>query len=111
MTSTSVFRKVIFVTVGTTLFDPLIQSISNPKFLEAAALQGYTNLVVQFGKGSVPIFPSSDSTEEFRSTGLFTTQNGSTQIEWSCFRFKPSLSEDMVKGKTTKCFPLFGISR
>jgi len=44
-------EKRVFVTVGTTLFDPLIEVTTNPDFLQVLSDLKYTHLTIQFGKG------------------------------------------------------------
>lgn len=44
--------KRVFVTVGTTEFDQLIQGIDQEGFLQALQQCGYQQLVVQYGRGS-----------------------------------------------------------
>lgn len=48
--------KRVFVTVGTTYFDELIQSIDNIEVIKSLSSQGYTELIMQIGKGNcIPI--------------------------------------------------------
>ena len=54
--------KTAFVTVGTTLFDKLIQNVTNPTFLEHLVSLGYTRLVIQFGKGANPVVTPATTT-------------------------------------------------
>jgi UDP-N-acetylglucosamine transferase subunit ALG13 len=53
--------KTIFITVGTTLFEPLIECATNPLFLNNIALHGYNRLVIQYGKGRMPEIMSHDN--------------------------------------------------
>jgi hypothetical protein len=41
----------VFVTVGTTLFDALIQAVDTPAFKKALLNKGCKKLVIQYGKG------------------------------------------------------------
>lgn len=41
----------VFVTVGTTLFDALIQAVDTPAFKRVLLDKGYSKLVIQYGKG------------------------------------------------------------
>jgi beta-1,4-N-acetylglucosaminyltransferase len=50
-------KKTIFVTVGTTLFEALIEAVSTQQALDWMAEAGYTHLVVQYGKGTSPRLP------------------------------------------------------
>lgn len=44
-------ENVVFVTVGTTSFDQLIETASNEKFIELLKRKGYQSLVLQIGRG------------------------------------------------------------
>eukprot|EP00451_Oxyrrhis_marina_P036820 CAMPEP_0204382872 /NCGR_PEP_ID=MMETSP0469-20131031/55496_1 /ASSEMBLY_ACC=CAM_ASM_000384 /TAXON_ID=2969 /ORGANISM="Oxyrrhis marina" /LENGTH=209 /DNA_ID=CAMNT_0051375069 /DNA_START=1 /DNA_END=628 /DNA_ORIENTATION=+ len=46
--------KKVFVTVGTTLFDALVHAVDDMEFHKLLASQGYTELVIQYGRGAVP---------------------------------------------------------
>lgn len=46
--------KTVFVTVGTTLFAPLITAVTTPEALEWMSSAGYTRLVIQYGRGDRP---------------------------------------------------------
>jgi beta-1,4-N-acetylglucosaminyltransferase len=50
-------KRSIFVTVGTTRFDLLIQMITQPTALAWMKSNGYTDLVIQYGKGDKPVLP------------------------------------------------------
>ena len=69
--------RTIFVTVGTTLFDALTEGVSQPEALTWMKKNGYTRLVVQYGKGTEPSFPES------------------CPLETSCYDFRSSLDADM----------------
>lgn len=49
--------KRIFVTVGTTRFDLLIEQVTRPEALKWMKLSGYTDLIIQYGKGVKPNIP------------------------------------------------------
>lgn len=52
-------RKNVFVTVGTTRFDALIQAVDDSRALNRLSSLGYTSLVAQIGHGEyVPSFSS-----------------------------------------------------
>eukprot|EP00977_Amphora_coffeiformis_P027399 scaffold34609_cov146-Amphora_coffeaeformis.AAC.6 len=51
--------RTVFVTVGTTLFESLIQVMTNERVLEKLVQMGFSKLILQYGKGSVPTIPSS----------------------------------------------------
>ncbi|XP_059377401.1 UDP-N-acetylglucosamine transferase subunit ALG13 homolog isoform X2 [Carassius carassius] len=46
--------KTVFVTVGTTSFDDLIGSVTSDESVKALIDRGYTDMVLQVGRGSVP---------------------------------------------------------
>jgi beta-1,4-N-acetylglucosaminyltransferase len=72
----------IFITVGTTEFDQLIEAIDNLEFLVVLRDKGFTKLTIQLGRGTYE--PSCLLNEASR-----------LGIELDVFRFKPTLDEDM----------------
>ena len=74
---------ILFVTVGTTLFEKLIESVTRMEALDWMKRNGYTNLIVQYGRGQKPNIPERILAE--------------TQMSVELYDFKPSLSEDMAK--------------
>ena len=44
----------IFVTVGTTRFDELVNAVLAPEFKSSAQLAGYTRVIVQYGHSHIP---------------------------------------------------------
>ncbi|KAK5864673.1 hypothetical protein PBY51_015897 [Eleginops maclovinus] len=70
--------KTVFVTVGTTSFDELIESITSPETVQALKARGYERLVLQVGRGS--LLPSADSCPH---------------ITLEAYRFKDSIAEDI----------------
>uniref|UniRef100_A0A3P8QC11 UDP-N-acetylglucosamine transferase subunit ALG13 n=1 Tax=Astatotilapia calliptera TaxID=8154 RepID=A0A3P8QC11_ASTCA len=70
--------KTVFVTVGTTSFDELIESITSSEATQALKARGYERLVLQVGRGSV--LPAADSCPHIRL---------------EAFRFKNSIAEDI----------------
>lgn len=115
----SITPKTAFVTVGTTLFDDLIQNVTHPIFLEhLVSIEGYDRLVIQFGKGAIPVVVpirqsstvkggtvssstesthvnnGSDGNKKDLWTGSFVASNG-TELRWEAYRFRPSLADDM----------------
>ncbi|CAM9170448.1 unnamed protein product [Sphacelaria rigidula] len=72
--------KHVFVTVGTTKFDPLVCAIDDAMVLETLYHKGFTSLLVQIGHGEhMPTFP---------------TEAG---ISCESYRFKPTLQQDMAR--------------
>lgn len=95
----------IFVTVGTTKFDSLIEAISDPNFLAHISRDdcgAYTSLTVQYGRGSVIPFADSTISETKNetdgavaaSTATVAKQNANG-IRCDAYQFKPSLRQDM----------------
>ncbi|XP_043112397.1 UDP-N-acetylglucosamine transferase subunit ALG13 homolog [Puntigrus tetrazona] len=70
--------KTVFVTVGTTSFDDLIGAVTSDESVKVLIGRGYTDVVLQVGRGSV--VPDPDS-----CPGL----------KLQVFRFKDSIAEDM----------------
>jgi beta-1,4-N-acetylglucosaminyltransferase len=75
-------RKV-FVTVGTTLFEGLVKAVTTEEAMQWMVSNGYTHLVIQYGKGRRPSISS--------YAGLLHA--GVMSVE--CYGFKPSLELDM----------------
>ncbi|KAM3866825.1 UDP-N-acetylglucosamine transferase subunit ALG13 [Diretmus argenteus] len=69
--------KTVFVTVGTTRFDELVERVTSPDAVQALKNRGYERLVLQVGQGSV--LPHPDSCP---------------QLKLEVFRFKDSIAED-----------------
>ncbi|KAL3044710.1 hypothetical protein OYC64_013066 [Pagothenia borchgrevinki] len=70
--------KTVFVTVGTTSFDELIESITSPETVQALTARGYERLVLQVGRGS--LVPAADSCPH---------------VTLEAYRFKDSIAEDI----------------
>lgn len=70
--------KTVFVTVGTTRFDELIESITSPENIQTLKDRGYERLVLQVGKGS--LLPTADSCPH---------------ITLEAYRFKSSIADDI----------------
>ncbi|KAI0232981.1 N-acetylglucosaminyldiphosphodolichol N-acetylglucosaminyltransferase [Lamellibrachia satsuma] len=68
----------VFVTVGTTSFDQLIQTVSNDTVLQVLQKLGYCHMVLQIGRGSYE--PTPQNTDSFK-------------LEY--FKFKDSIAEDI----------------
>lgn len=76
--------KRIFITVGTTDFDTFVSEIDASSFCDIVQEIGCTELVIQIGRGKKePIVLPSEC-----------AQRG---ISYECFRFKPTLSENMSR--------------
>ena len=87
----------IFVTVGTTKFDSLVEAISDPQFLAHMSQDdcgAYTSLTVQYGRGSVVPFADSKNGLD----GAVDDANYSVHVNGmrcDAYQFKPSLRQDM----------------
>jgi len=78
----------VFVTVGSTRFDPLVQHVLRDPVLGALRSKGYFTLVVQCGN-------SQFDTSPFEQSGDSWARNAEGDIE--VWRFKPSLDEEYRK--------------
>lgn len=45
-------KRVVFVTVGTTLFDALVRAVDTQEVRQELYAKGYTHLLIQIGRGS-----------------------------------------------------------
>lgn len=73
-------ERILFVTVGTTLFDPLIRIVASSPFLRLVKELGFTTVRVQYGKGEfIP----------------FLEERSVSGIACESYRFKPSLQDDV----------------
>jgi beta-1,4-N-acetylglucosaminyltransferase len=45
-------HRTVFVTVGTTCFDALVMAVASPEVKKALLQKGYSNLVIQMGRGT-----------------------------------------------------------
>ena len=80
----------IFLTVGTTDFDLLINEINTERFLNYLLLNHYQRLTIQYGRGKViPIFIQEKCLEN--------------KIECVIYRFKDSLEIDMKNSSFIIC--------
>lgn len=61
--------KKVFVTVGTTAFDELIQTVLSTELLQALSLRGYNELVLQIGK--TPMIPDCTQRCGFKNISYF----------------------------------------
>lgn len=68
----------MFVTVGTTSFDELIESITSADAIQALKARGYERLILQVGRGS-----------------LLPDPENYPHVKLKAFRFKDSIAEDI----------------
>jgi beta-1,4-N-acetylglucosaminyltransferase len=69
--------KTVFVTVGTTLFDPLIDAVTTKECLKVMAELGYKHVKIQYGKGS------------------YKTPEDTFGMSLEAYKYKPSLLPDI----------------
>ncbi|XP_068614459.1 UDP-N-acetylglucosamine transferase subunit ALG13-like [Brachionichthys hirsutus] len=69
--------KTVFVTVGTTSFDELIESVTSSENVQVLKARGYGRLVLQVGRGNV--LPTADACPH---------------VKLEVFRFKNSIEEE-----------------
>lgn len=77
-----------FVTVGSTKFDALIDSVLSQQVLAALRLQGYTTLVIQSGNSLVGIASVTATTVDD------TTRLQKDGLDIEIWKFKPSLEAE-----------------
>ena len=80
-------KKTVFVTVGTTLFEDLIDGVLSDTALDWMIANTYTNLVLQYGKGRFPTFNYADRDE----------------LDITLYDFRPSLERDMDSADLIIC--------
>jgi beta-1,4-N-acetylglucosaminyltransferase len=74
--------RTIFVTVGTTEFKELFESIDKSSFVDAIAQLGCRRLNIQVGRGDFPV--------------RIPVECQLRGIDYDCFQFKPNLNTDMI---------------
>ncbi|CAN0202704.1 unnamed protein product, partial [Ectocarpus sp. 13 AM-2016] len=110
--------KHVFVTVGTTKFDSLVQAVDNAVVLSTLCSKGFKSLTVQIGHGQhVPSFPVdqvvcacvsvmrtcvvSFGRGESRPNNKVASDNSpafeQTALDCGWYRFKQTLHEDMAR--------------
>jgi len=83
----------VFVTVGTTRFDALIQAIDSQAFLRVLKSKGFSSLKIQLGKGNY--IPQHIGALEEGQASLKDQRKDLERIAVSFYRFKPSIADDM----------------
>ena len=74
-------NKIVFITVGTTLFEDLIRKFDEDEILKILIKHNYKNLIFQIGKGKFE--PSN--------------YKNYPELNVEVFKFKPSLIDDIKK--------------
>ncbi|KAJ0470988.1 putative N-acetylglucosaminyldiphosphodolichol N-acetylglucosaminyltransferase [Helianthus annuus] len=108
------YKRIVFVTVGTTSFDSLVKTVDSKQVKEALSAKGYTHLVIQMGRGSyipkkssgedgslvVDYFTFSSSIADYlRSASLVISHAGSGSIFETLRLAKPLIvvvNEDLM---------------
>ena len=85
-------EKVIFVTVGTTLFSSLIDNIINRHTINYMIQNNYTHLIIQYGKDQKP-----------KIDPVTVLPEHAHKIHIELYDFKPSLYDDMYKASIIIC--------
>ncbi|KAI0928491.1 hypothetical protein AcW1_005721 [Taiwanofungus camphoratus] len=80
-------QKLVFVTVGSTRFDPLVQAVLSDTVLNALRSKGYSKVIAQCGNSELDTEPLTQTSE-----GWLWKTGHSMDIE--IWRFKPSLQEE-----------------
>ncbi|XP_050221111.1 uncharacterized protein LOC126671388 [Mercurialis annua] len=74
------YKRIVFVTVGTTLFDALVRAVDTNEVKQQLFKKGYTHLLIQIGRGSyIPI----------KSEG----EDGSVAVDY--FTFSSSIADHL----------------
>lgn len=91
--------KSVFVTVGTTKFDDLIDKIDSPKLFNILLKYGFNKMIIQIGNYSGTIensLPFDENNNNNKTNSKTTTSSTTTaKFESLYFDYKPSLSEFM----------------
>jgi len=78
-----------FVTVGSTQFDSLIQSVLSEPVLLSLRRKGYTNLILQCGNSQLDLARCIETGNTERVT--------KNEVDIEYWKFKPSLQEEFEK--------------
>lgn len=93
----------VFVTVGSTEFNSLIELCDSESFHELLRRRGYNSLRLQFGRGAhIPTLSAEADPNDISSItstssriGAAVVGGGSSEWRSDCYRYKPSLAGDM----------------
>ncbi|KAK5579621.1 hypothetical protein RB653_009306 [Dictyostelium firmibasis] len=83
--------KIVFVTVGTTKFDDLIDKVDSPKLFNILLKYGYSKMIIQIGNYSGTI----QNSLPFCEVDIAKSSSSTTVFNSFYFDYKPSLSEFM----------------
>ncbi|XP_039253715.1 UDP-N-acetylglucosamine transferase subunit ALG13-like isoform X2 [Styela clava] len=51
----------VFVTVGTTFFEDLVENVTSKNVIQMMQEFGYSSLIIQYGRGKFPVLPDSNN--------------------------------------------------
>ena len=87
-------KKILFVTVGSTGFDKLIETVLSNESLEILRSKGFNKLIVQYGK----------SKNTFQNSLLKNRENNSKdEFQIIGYDYKPSIHHDMKNANLIIC--------
>ena len=84
--------KIVFVTVGSTRFDALVNRVLSEDVVGVLKQHGFTNLVVQAGSSPVNLSPDFKIDEN-------TFQSTLDNVVVDVWRYKPSLKEEYERAE------------
>mmetsp|Transcript_14940 Transcript_14940/g.26613 ORF Transcript_14940/g.26613 Transcript_14940/m.26613 type:complete len:106 (-) Transcript_14940:8-325(-) len=97
--SSATKEAAVFVTVGTTSFDALIEALDSQRVVESLRKRGYTSLTLQIGRGGY--IPKNidainlDEPEDLpQNVSGGASKNTSSTFVCRYYRFKPTLDQD-----------------
>lgn len=92
----SASESYVFVSVGTTRFDALVDVVFSPAFAEAVKARGWRRVLVQLGRGAAPppvaAAATSASSAQPPDTWSFTLSG----VKYDAYRLKPSIESDIA---------------
>lgn len=97
-------KKNVFVTVGTTSFDALIQALDDVTVIDILRSKGYASLTLQIGRGT---YTPRNIVPPGRSRAVLAGSSGDAseprEFVVECFDFRPSLDEAMREADLVVC--------
>ncbi|KAG9295690.1 hypothetical protein G9A89_001707 [Geosiphon pyriformis] len=85
-------EKTVFITVGSTSFDQLVEVVTSESFTSLLASLGYKRLLIQYGK-SWSTFQKAMTRQTSQTSYLIPSLPSSIKID--SYDFKPSLTHDL----------------
>jgi beta-1,4-N-acetylglucosaminyltransferase len=103
----SITEKVLFVTVGTTLFTSLIDAIVHVDTISYMRRHHFTHLIIQYGKDTKPNIAIHDSKydlpDQQQQESLSPSQKHLPLLQIELYDFKSSLLDDMKRAHLIVC--------